>query len=104
LGKLIAEALPLPEAPPAVRSVHLYKLLCGGNLDRSYSNALLIMAFLREETGKTRKQGDGSLVADSRAKCGLPPTSAASFGQIQGCVVLCHKRDRHLLVNTANCM
>jgi hypothetical protein len=65
LGKFIAEALPLLEAPPAVRLIHLYKLLCGGTLDRTSSNALTVRAFVRQETGKTRKQqGDGSLVAE----------------------------------------
>jgi len=34
--KHIPEALPLLEAPPAVRSVHLYKLLCGVTFDRSH--------------------------------------------------------------------
>ena len=33
LDKFVPEALPLLEAPPAVRQVHLYKLLCGVAID-----------------------------------------------------------------------
>jgi hypothetical protein len=81
LDKLIAEALPLPEAAPAVRSVHLYKLLCGGTLGRSYSNDLIFRAFLREDTGKTSKeQCEGSFVTDAPAECGVRSTSDAQFG------------------------
>jgi hypothetical protein len=54
LDKLIAEALPLPEAPLAVRSVHLYKLLCGGTLDRSSSNALPKNEIPKQETPQCR--------------------------------------------------
>jgi hypothetical protein len=81
LDKLIAEALPLLEAPPAVRLVHLCKLLCGGILDRSYSNALPIRAFLRQETGKTSMERfEGSFVADAPPECGVRPISAAQVG------------------------
>jgi hypothetical protein len=82
LDKLIAEALPLLEAPPAVRSVHLYKLLCGGTSDRfSSSNDFPIRAFLRQETGKTNiEKCDGRFVTDPPAECGVRPTSAAQFG------------------------
>jgi len=53
MDKFITEALPLLEAPPAVRSVHLYKLLCGVNFDRSSSsNALPLRVCLGQETGK----------------------------------------------------
>jgi hypothetical protein len=85
LDKLIAEALPLPEAPPAVRSVHLYKLLCDGTLDRSSSNALPIRAFLMEETGKTSKERcEGSIVTDASAECGVRSTSAAKVAPSAG--------------------
>jgi len=54
LDKLIPEALPLLEAPPAVRLVHLYKLLCGGTFGHSSSsNALPLTVCLRQETVKT---------------------------------------------------
>jgi len=54
LDKLITEVLPLLEAPPAVRLVHLYKLLCGVTFDGSSStNALPVSACLWQKTGKT---------------------------------------------------
>jgi hypothetical protein len=85
LDNLIAEALPLPEAPPAVRSVHLYKLLCGGTLDRSSSNDLPIRAFLREETGKTSMERcEGSFVTVAPAECGVWSTSAAQVAPSEG--------------------
>ena len=57
LDKFITEALSLLEAPPVVRLVHLYKLLCGVTFDRSsYSNALLLRVCLRQEIGKTRME------------------------------------------------
>jgi hypothetical protein len=85
LDKLIAEALPLPEAPTAVRSVHLYKLLCGGTLDRSYSNALPNRAFLRQETGKTSMERcEGGFVPEAPAECGVRPTSATQIGPSAG--------------------
>ena len=37
LDKLIPEALPLLEAPPLFRLVHLYKLLCGGTFYTSHT-------------------------------------------------------------------
>ena len=82
LDKLIPEALPLPEAPPAVRLVHLYKLLCGGTFDRSSpSNALPLTVCLRQETVKTGiEQCEGSFVADAPAECAVWPTSAVQVG------------------------
>ena len=89
LDKLIPEALPLLEAPPAVRLVHLYKLLCGGTFDRSSSsNALPLTVCLRQETVKTGMQHcEGSFVVDAPAECAVRPTSAV---QVElSAVVLC---------------
>ena len=82
LDKLIPEALPLPEATPVVRFVHLYKLLCGGTFDRSSSsNALPLTVCLRQETVKTgMQQREGSFVADAPAECAVRPTSAVQVG------------------------
>jgi len=76
----------LPEAPPAVRLVHLYKLLCGGTFGHSsYSNALPLTECLRQETVKTgMEQCEGSFVADAPAECAVRPTSAAQFGPSAG--------------------
>jgi hypothetical protein len=85
LDKLIAEALPLPETPLAVRLVNLYKLLCGGTLDRSSSNALPISAFLRQETGKTSKElCEGRFVYDASAEYCVRPNSAEQVGPSEG--------------------
>ena len=86
MDKLIAEILPLLEAPTAVRSVHLYKLLCGVTFDRSSSsNDLPLSAFLGQETGKTRmEQCEGSFGAEPPAECGVRPTSAAQVWSSAG--------------------
>jgi hypothetical protein len=86
LDKLIAGVLPLPETPPAVRSVNLYKLLCGGTFDRSSSsNASPLSAFLRQGTGKTiMEQCEGSFVTDAPAECGVRPNGPHRLGQVQG--------------------
>ena len=86
MDKLIPEALPLLEAPPVVRLVHLYKLLCSVNFDRSSSSKdLPLRAYLRHETGKTRIEScEESFVTDEPAECGVRPTSAAKFGQSAG--------------------
>jgi hypothetical protein len=104
--KLIPEELPLLEAPPVVRLVHLYKLLCGGTFDRSSSsNVLPLRVCLRQKTGKTRIEPcEGSFVADAPAECGVGPTSAAQVGQCTGAIVICHEKDRHFLVIMANCI
>ena len=67
--KPIPEALPLPEAPPAVRLVHLYKLLCGGSADcASPANGLPVRGILMQEKGKTRLEpGGGRFVVDAPA-------------------------------------
>jgi len=81
LDKLIPEALPLLEAPPVVRLVHLYKLLCGVNFDRSSSsNALPLRVCLRQETEKKNWHGAVSFVADTSVDYGVSPTSAENFG------------------------
>jgi len=86
LDNLIPEALPLPEAPPAVRLVHLYKLLCGGTFDRSSSSkALPLTVCLRQETVKTgMEQCEGNFVADAPAECAVRPTSAVQVGPSAG--------------------
>jgi hypothetical protein len=85
LDKLIPATLPLLEAPPLVRLVHLYKLLCGVTFDRSSSNALLLRVCLRQETVKTRIQPcEGSFVADAPAECGGRPKPTAQFGPSAG--------------------
>ena len=86
LDNLIPEALPLLEAPPAVRSVHLYKLLRGVTFDRSSSpNALPLTVCLRQETGKTgMEQCAGSFVGDAPAECGVGATSATQVGPSSG--------------------
>ena len=82
MDKLISVALPLLGARPAVRLVHLYKLLCGGTFDRSSSsNALPLTLCLRQETVKTgMQQCEGSFVADAPAECAVRPTSSAQVG------------------------
>jgi len=79
LDKLIPEALPLLEAPPAVRSVRLCKLLCGVTFDRSsFSNALPVRVCLRQETGKTRMERcEGSFVVDAPVERGVRATLSA---------------------------
>jgi hypothetical protein len=86
LDKLIPEAIPLLVAPPAVRLVHLHKLLCGGTFDRSSSsNALPLTMCLRQETVKTcMQQCEGSFVADAPAECAVRPTSAVHVGPSAG--------------------
>ena len=82
MDKLIPDALPLFEAPPVVRLVHLYKLLCAISFDRfSSSNALPLRAFLKQETGKPSMEPcEGSFVADATTECGVQPISPSKFG------------------------
>ena len=89
LVKLIPEALPLLEATPVVRSVRLYKLLCGVSFGRSsFSNALPLTVSLRQEKGKTRTEHcEGRFVADAPVDYDVCPTSAAQVHQANGCVV-----------------
>jgi hypothetical protein len=55
LDKLIPEALPLLEALPVVRLVHLYKLLGGVTFDRSSSsNVFTSQSVHRAENSKKR--------------------------------------------------
>ena len=86
LDKLIPETLPLLEAPPAVRLVHLYMLLCGGTFDRSSSsNALPLTVCLRQETVKIgMQQCEGSFVADEPDECAVWQTSAVQVGPSAG--------------------
>jgi len=73
LDKLISEVLPLPEAPPVVRSVHLYKLLCGVIFDHSSSsNTLPLRECLWQKTGKTiMEQFEGSFLGDATVDYGV---------------------------------
>jgi hypothetical protein len=84
LDKLIPEDF--LEAPPVVRLVHLYKLLCGVTFDRSSSsNALPLRVCLRQETVKTSiVPCEGIFVADTPVECGVRPTSAAQVGPSAG--------------------
>ena len=81
MDKLIPEALPLPEAPPAVRSVHLYQLLCAVTVDRSSPpNALPLTVCLRQETGTTRiEPREDSFVVYAPEKHGVRATLAAEI-------------------------
>jgi len=85
--KLITEALPLLEALPAVRSVHLYKLLCGVTFDRSSSsNAFPLRVCLRKETEKTLMElCEGSCVVYAPVGCGVRRTSAAQVRAMDEC-------------------
>ena len=79
LDKLIAETLPLLEAPPVVCLVHLQKLLCGVTVDCSSSlNNLPLKVLFRQETRNIPMVPCvWSFVADAPAECGGWPTSAA---------------------------
>ena len=95
MDKLIPEAFPLLEVPPAVHLVHLYKLLCGGTFDRSSSsNALPLTVCLRQGTVKTgMQQCEGSFVADAPAECALRTVSAVQVGPSAGvrCDLPCNR-------------
>ena len=84
LDKLITDALPLLEAPTAVRSVHLYKLQCGVTFDRSSSsNDLPVSACLWQKTGKTiMEQCEGSFFGWSNCWLRCGPTSPAERGSL----------------------
>jgi len=87
LDKLIAEALPLLEAPTVVRSVYLYKLLCGVNIDCSWSpNAPPLRACLRQETRKTLKElCEGSFVVYAPVRSVVRMPWAAQITEMDGC-------------------
>jgi len=95
LDKLIPEELPLLEAPPVVRLVHLYNLLCGVTFDRSpTSNVLPLRVCLRQETGTIGiEQSERTFVADAPAEFGVRPTSAAQVRPSAGmcCDLPCNR-------------
>ena len=66
LDKLIAETLPLLEAPPVVCLVHLQKLLCGVTFDcSSSSNASPLIVLLRQGVKKLARSSEKGVLPRS---------------------------------------
>jgi len=106
LDKLIPEALPLLEAPPVVRSVHLNMLLRGVTfICSSSANALPLSVFLGQGRVKTHMKLCVEIFeTDSPVERGVWSNSAAKVGPSAGVRCDLPRSRPHFSHITANCI